>query len=165
MEAPRWTPGSWLNRMMTVMLKTPGLQRLVGKSTALLTFTGRKSGRRITTPVSYLRTGDRVLTTGHRTRQWWRNLEPNPGVSIRLAGKNRAGVASVLTDPDNAIEDFVTYLEAQPIVAKLSNVPIDDHGQADRAAAREALEYTVVVSIKLEDETADLSLPHSVGTG
>lgn len=149
-EAPRWTPGPWLNRMMTVMLKTPGLQRLAGRSTALLTFTGRKSGRQITTPVSYLRMGDRVLTTAHRTRQWWRNLLPNPSVTIRLAGKDHAGFASVMDDPDNAIEDFVTYLEAQPIVAKLSNVPIDGHGHPDRAAAREALDYTVVVSIKLE---------------
>ena len=94
--------------------------------------------------------GDRVLTTGHRTRQWWRNLLPNPNVTIRLAGKDHAGFASVMDDPDNAIEDFVTYLEAQPIVAKLSNVPIDDHGHPDREAAREALDYTVVVSIKLE---------------
>jgi deazaflavin-dependent oxidoreductase (nitroreductase family) len=150
MQAPRWTPGSWLNRMMTVMLKTPGLQRLVGKSTALLTFTGRRSGRRITTPVSYLQVGDRVLTTGHRTRQWWRNLVPNPGVTIRLAGKDYSGVASVMEVPDNAIEDFIVYLEAQPLVAKLSDVPIDEFGRADRAAAREALEFTVLVSIKLE---------------
>jgi deazaflavin-dependent oxidoreductase (nitroreductase family) len=150
MEAPQWTPGSWLNRTMKVMLKTPGLQRLVGKSTALLTFTGRKSGRLITTPVSYLRIGDRVLTTGHRTRQWWRNLVPNPDVTIRLAGKDYGGVASVMEVPDNAIEDFITYLEAQPLVAKLSNVPIDERGRADREAAWKALEFTVVVNIKLD---------------
>ncbi len=148
--APRWTPAPWLNRMMTVMLRTPGLQRVVGRTTALLTFSGRKSGRQITAPVSYLRYGDQVLTTGHRTRQWWRNLVDNPDVVVRLAGTDYRGVASVMDDPDNALDDFVTYLEAQPVVARLSDVALDDDGRADRAAARAALEYTVMVSIKLD---------------
>ncbi len=148
--SPRWTPAPWLNRSMTLMLKTPGLQRAVGRSTALLTFTGRKSGRSITTPVSYLRLGDRVLTTSHRTRQWWRNLVVQPRVVIRLAGKDYHGVASVMEDPDNALDDFVEFLRAQPVVAKLSDVAIDDRGQPDRGAAKAALAYTIVVSIKLE---------------
>lgn len=150
-EEPRWTPAPWLNWMMTVMLKTPGLQRMVGKSTALITFTGRKSGNRITTPLSYVRVGDRVLTTGHRTRQWWRNLEANPHVLVRLAGQDHQGVASVMEDPDNALDEFVAFLEAQPVVAKLSDVALDGEGRADREAARTALEYTVMVSVKLEN--------------
>lgn len=136
---------------MTVMLRTPGLQRMVGKSTALITFTGRKSGNPITTPLSYLRIGDRVLATGHRSRQWWRNLEANPNILIRLAGQDYRGVASVMQDPDNALDEFVAYLETQPVVAKLSDVALDDEGRADREAAKRALQYTVVVSIKLEN--------------
>lgn len=150
MSTPRWTPGPFLNRSMAIMLRTPGLQRLVGKGIALLTFKGRRTGRSITTPVSYLRDGDRVLTTAHRTRQWWRNLVSHPDVVIRLAGVDYPGIASVMDDPDNALGDFVPYLEAQPIVARLSDVSIDDQGRADRRAARAALDYTVVVSIKLE---------------
>lgn len=45
-EVPDWTPPSWLNAMMRTMLRTPGLERLVGKSVALISFTGRKSGTR-----------------------------------------------------------------------------------------------------------------------
>lgn len=150
-DAPNWTPPRWLNGMMVVMLKTPGLQRLVGKGTALITFTGRKSGREITTPVSYVRKDDRILITGHRTRQWWRNLVADPQVEVRLAGKVRRGQASVMDDPDNALDDFLAVLEAQPVVAKISGVPIDERGRADPDTAREVLGYTVVVSIKLED--------------
>lgn len=150
-EEPNWTPPAWMNRAMTSMLKTPGLQRLVGKSTALVTFTGRKTGERITTPLSYVRDGDRILITGHRTRQWWRNMVAGPQVEVRLAGRDRRGTASVMANPDDALADLITVLEAQPVVAKVNEIPIDDQGRVDRARAREVLEYTVVVAIKLED--------------
>lgn len=151
-EVPNWTPPGWLNQMMTVMLKTPGLQRLVGRGTALITFTGRKSGEMMTTPVSYVARDDRILITGHRTRQWWRNLVSNPEVEIRLAGKVRKGLASVMDDPDNALADFLTLLEDQPVLARISGVPMDDQSHADPTMAREVLGYTVVVSIKLAEE-------------
>lgn len=151
-DAPRWTPAPWLNTMMTWMLRTPGLQRIVGKGTALITFTGRKTGREITTPVSYVEIDDQIVITCHRTRQWWRNLVANPVLEIRLAGRDRRGVASVLGDPDDALGVFIALLEAQPVVAKVSGVTLDDRGEPDRVEAREVLGYTVVVSIKLEEE-------------
>lgn len=149
-DAPNGTPPRWLNWFMIVMLKTPGVQRIVGKSTALITFEGRKSGRMITSPISYLDLGDRIVVAGHRTRQWWRNLEANPKVHVRLAGKTLDGAASVMADPDDALADYVAYIEAQPMVAKIAGIRLDDNGKADVAAARNALDYTVVVSIKLE---------------
>lgn len=150
-EAPNWTPPRWLNRMMTVLLRTPGLQRLLGRGTALITFTGRRTGREITTPVSYVESNGRILITGHRKRQWWRNLVSNPEVEIRLAGEVRKGQASVMDDPDNALEEFLALLETQPVVARISGVPIDDGGRPDPMRAREVLGYTVVVGIKLEE--------------
>lgn len=151
-DAPRWTPAPWLNTMMIWMLETPGLQRIVGKGTALISFTGRKTGRRITTPVSYEEIDDQIVTTCHRTRQWWRNLAANPDVDIRLAGRSRRGVATVMDDPDSALDLFTALLEAQPVVAKISGIPLDPEGKADRSKAREVLTYTVVVTIKLEEE-------------
>lgn len=151
-DAPRWTPAPWMNRGMAWMLRTPGLQRVVGKSTALMTVTGRNSGDPITFPISYAEVGDHLVATCHRTRQWWRNLEVNPEVEIRLAGVERAGIANVMPDPDNAMAEFLEFLEAQPVVAKMSDIPVDDLGNVDRTRAREVLEYTVVVTIKLEDK-------------
>lgn len=150
-DAPRWTPPGWLNRMMTWMLRTPGLQRVVGRGTALITFTGRKTGRSITTPVSYYESGDHIVITGHRTRQWWRNLVVDPQVEIRLAGRKRRGVATVMDEPDVALDEFTALLQAQPVVAKISDVSLNDEGRADPARVREVLAYTVVISIKLEE--------------
>ena len=136
---------------MAVMLKTPGVERIVGKSTALISFKGRKSGRLITCPLSYLRDDDRIIVAGHRTRQWWRNLEANPEVRVRLAGKTLDGRATVSAYPDDALADYVAYVEAQPMVAKIAEIPLDDNGKADQDKAREVLGYSVVVSIKLEE--------------
>jgi hypothetical protein len=41
-----------LNAMMKLFLKTPLLQKGLGKQLALLSFTGRHSGRRYTIPIS-----------------------------------------------------------------------------------------------------------------
>lgn len=154
-EAPSWTPSAWLNKSMALMLKTPGLQRLVGRGTVLITFKGRSSGREITTPLSYVTDGDRIIVTGHRTRQWWRNLVASPEVRLRLAGKERKGVASVMENPDDALADYLRVLEAQPVVAKIAGVALDDEGKADRDKALEILAYTVVVSIEVEGSSPD----------
>jgi len=150
-DGPRWTPPGWLNRTMTWILKTPGLQRLVGKGTALMTFTGRKTGQAFTTPVSYVEFDGEIAITCHRTRQWWRNLAANPDVGLRLAGHERRGIATVLDDPDDAFDVFVKLLKAQPAVARVSDIPLDAHGMPDPVKTREVLAYTMVVTIKLEE--------------
>lgn len=146
---PRFTPPRWANRLMTAMLKTPGIQRLPGKSTALVTFTGRRSGRRITTPISYTRNGNTVIVTGHRTRRWLRSIEANPAVHLRLAGEDATGTARVLDNEEEALAALIPFLEEQPVIARASKVAISD-GHADADAARTMLDYTAVVAIELD---------------
>lgn len=149
-DAPNWTPPKWLNSLMKWMLETPVLQRIVGKTTLLIRYTGRKSGRSYVLPLSYLDLEESVLVAGHRSRHWWRNLQANPAVRVRRAGKDYSGLASVMANPDDALADYVTYLEAQPMVARIAGVPLDAEGKADVDKAREVLDYTVVVRVKLE---------------
>lgn len=60
-QLPTSTPSKWMNASMKLFLKTPGLQNVIGKTIALITFTGRKIGKRYTTPVTYYRDGDTVV--------------------------------------------------------------------------------------------------------
>ena len=152
-ETPRWTPPGWLNAWMRWMLRTPGLQRLVGKGTALITFKGRNSGRTYSTPISYIRKGDRVILTGHDTRQWWRSLAADPAPSIRLAGTGYTGRATATPATDN-LDAFIEFLEAQPAVAKVSGVELDDEGHVNREQAAAAADHTVVVEIDLAGRSA-----------
>ncbi len=62
---------------------------LAGRPVLLLTTTGRKSGRRRTTPLVYLEDGDNmvlVASNGGNPRHpvWWLNLERNPEAEVRV---------------------------------------------------------------------------------
>lgn len=147
-KEPAWTPPRWLNAFMRGMLKTPGLQRLVGRGTALLTFTGRHSGREITTPVTYARDVDRVIVTCHFTRNWWRNLDDRPEVRLRLAGRDYAGRAHIL-EGEPAVDAFALLIEQVPMMAKFAEAEVVD-GQVDRGDVRSALDFTKIIKVDLE---------------
>ncbi len=75
-QIPQDIPLVWANSFMEWVLRTPVLQSWVGKELALLTFTGRRTGKTYTTPVSYQRDGDTVTMVTKRAR--------NGGATSRL---------------------------------------------------------------------------------
>ncbi len=147
-STPRRTPPRWLNALMAMMLRTPGLERMIGRSTALLTFTGRRTGRSFTTPVSYARREDDVILTAHESRRWWRNLGARPNVELRLAGKEHAGTARVLRGREG-LPHLLDFARAQRTVAKGMGVRFDSQGSPDPATAVAVLADTVVVMVTL----------------
>ena len=64
------------NSVVGGVLRSPA-HRLLSGSTALLTYEGRRTGRRIVLPTQYARHGDEVVILVGRpeTKQWWRNFE------------------------------------------------------------------------------------------
>ena len=61
------------NPIVILLLHSP-LHSLMDKSTILITFTGRKSGKTYTIPVSYVRDGDTLMMISQREHSWWKNL-------------------------------------------------------------------------------------------
>jgi deazaflavin-dependent oxidoreductase (nitroreductase family) len=145
-----FTPPRWLNALLRFMLRTPGLQRLVGRSTALLTFTGRKTGKSFTTPITYVADNGRVILTCNQHRQWWRNLADRPSVALRLAGKEVSGRAQVLRGP-GALPFLIDFWQAQPMIAKRAGASFDDAGRIDPVSVEEGLAETVVVVVDVDD--------------
>jgi hypothetical protein len=81
-----------VNPVVRAVLRSPAHGLLSGHL-ALLTVTGRRSGRAFTFPVGYHRDGDRV-TIGvdwPERKRWWRNLSESAPVEIWLAGVRRSG--------------------------------------------------------------------------
>jgi hypothetical protein len=71
-------------------------QPLITHRLALLTVTGRRSGRTFTFPVAYQMDGDdRVAlhVDWPERKLWWRNLRDGARVELRLAGVHRTGMA------------------------------------------------------------------------
>lgn len=145
---PQKAPPAWLNSMMGVMLKTPGLQRWLGRGLALLTFTGRRTGKRYTIPVSYARTGDEVLVVTKKTRAWWRNFADRPVVELRLAGRIHRGRATASIGDTSRMELLRTYLSERPVDAKAFGVRNED-GLANADDVIALLPQVVLVDIEL----------------
>ena len=78
-----------VNRLLKPLLRSP-LHRLISDQVALLTYTGRKTGKRYTIPVFYRDKGDRItVAVGWPERKaWWRNLT-GEGAPVRLLVRGR----------------------------------------------------------------------------
>jgi len=71
----------------------------------LLTTVGRRSGEKRTSPIMYVRSGERLLVIasnagGERHPLWYRNLIADPAVTVELADSTFAARAVPLTGPD-----------------------------------------------------------------
>ena len=76
-----------------MLLRSP-LHGVLSGSLALVTVTGRRSGREFTFPVTYRQDGDvvRIGVGWPEQKQWWRNLQGDGApVRVRVRGRTRAG--------------------------------------------------------------------------
>lgn len=139
-------PPNWANSMMKWALTTPGLQGMVGQGVALLSFTGRKTGKHYTIPVSYQREGDIVTVITKRQRKWWHNFETPLEVELRVAGRTFAGKAEARGSDEETLELMVDYLSKRPIDAKAYGLKKDD---VTRAKIARILPHIVVIRIEI----------------
>ncbi len=92
------------NQVVALLLRSP-LHPLVSGQLALITITGRRTGREHTFPVGYKRDGERIMipVLWPERKLWWRNLRGGAQVRLRLAGEQRSGQARALEDERNAV--------------------------------------------------------------
>jgi deazaflavin-dependent oxidoreductase (nitroreductase family) len=125
------------NLFVIGLLRSPA-HRLLSGSLLLISYRGRRSGRRFTIPVMYAeRDGTLTVFVGHPERKtWWRNLRNGAEVEVRLHGDRLRGEAAVASDAATAS----TYLERYPRA---------------RAAIRDAERVTFVRITDLEPSQAN----------
>jgi hypothetical protein len=92
------------NRAVAVLLRSP-VHPIVSRQLALITVTGRRSGRQYTFPVGYRQAGERVtIPVGWPQRKlWWRNLHGGAPIELRLRGEQRSGQATVRGDDRSGV--------------------------------------------------------------
>lgn len=147
-SVPRTTPPAWANAVIKLLLKTPVVERIIGRSLMLLTFTGKKSGKRYTIPVSYARSGDRVLAVTKVFRSWWKNFPTNPDVSVRLAGRDHPARAAAAVGTTADFTTLQTYLSARPMDARAYGVRRRDGALVPEDVQR-LLPQIVLIDIEL----------------
>ncbi len=96
------------------------LHGLLGRSLVLLTFTGRRTGRRRTIPVMYAEGRGAIVVVAGRPgrKRWWRNLRGGAPVTLRLRGDEREGLGEVVGDAEAVAEAKRTYLARFPGAAR-----------------------------------------------
>ena len=145
-EQSSGVPG-WLNTVMKGVLRSP-LHSMVSKSILLISFTGRKSGKTYTTPVSYMQEGDVINVFTHG--QWWRNLQGGAPVTLRLRGKNVQGMGEPVVEDKAAIAETLTrHLRRNHIDAKYYGVTYDEQGEPRPDEVQRGAEDTIMIRIHL----------------
>lgn len=145
------------NPIMKLLLRSPW-HRVASQEIMLITVTGRKSGKRYTTPVNYVEDEESgiltVLTHQHRT--WWRNLGDGAPVTVLVRGKTLTGTGYAYTAGSDLAERFFYYLSAHPKLAQHFDVGLHPNGQPIRAAAEKAAPGKVMVEVWLDGDYAEV---------
>jgi deazaflavin-dependent oxidoreductase (nitroreductase family) len=137
----------FFNRAMKAVLRSP-VHGMVSKSILLITFTGRKSGRSYTTPVSYSQHGDQVTIFSHA--DWWKNLRNGAPVTLQIRGRELQGLAEAVAEDKRAIATQLTaHLREAPFDARYYDVTFDEHKNPRAAEVEKAVQTVVMISVQL----------------
>lgn len=102
-----------VNPLVMALLRAPfgrGLNRVM----TVVSFTGRRSGRRFRTPVGYTHEGGTVTFIAHGP--WWKNFRDGADVTLLLEGREQPGRATAIEDP----AEMLAYLRRR--IAELGGV-------------------------------------------
>ena len=101
-----------INPIMAALLRSP-LHKLLSNSLMLLSFQGRKTGKRYSIPVGYVEQGKQLFLFSHSA--WAKNFRGGAPVNLRLRGAARQGRATLTEDPTT--------------IAKMVQLMVDRNGE------------------------------------
>jgi deazaflavin-dependent oxidoreductase (nitroreductase family) len=103
------------------LLYSIGLGPIVGKIILLLTTTGRRSGQKRVTPLQYEEiNGKYYLGSARGTlSDWFRNIEADGRVEVRVKNKQFRGLAEAVTDPVQIADFLEIRLQRHPLMIGL----------------------------------------------
>jgi deazaflavin-dependent oxidoreductase (nitroreductase family) len=155
-KADFWTKMKNIQRIHR-LLYAIGLGPVIGKIILLLTTTGRKSGQKRITPLQYEEIEGKIhLGSARGTKSdWYRNIEADNRVEVRVKNRRFHGVAETVTDPVRIADFLETRLQRHPrmiglLMEKAHGLPRrPSRQQLEELAASEAM---VVITPVQEEE-------------
>jgi deazaflavin-dependent oxidoreductase (nitroreductase family) len=126
---------SFANRVVRGLLCIPLISRLVGARLLTIYATGRKSGRRYSVPVAYLRHDDALLVG--TPFGWGRNLRTGEPVPIRFRGRRVLADVEVITDEAGVVDCYAIMARHNRQFAKFNRIALDEHGEPDAQDLRQ----------------------------
>jgi hypothetical protein len=136
------------NDFVSWLLRTP-LRVFMG-NTALITVTGRKTGRKITTPVNYDFEGNTLWIITARKRTWWRNLTQGAAVTLHVNGKDVDGFGELVREEGAVAARIATYIDHLPLAARPLGVRVRN-GVASREDAAHLAKDRLFVKVRISE--------------
>jgi hypothetical protein len=136
-----------VNKTMKLILRSPA-HGMVSKSILLISFTGRKSGKTYTTPVSYSQHGDQLRIFTHAS--WWKNLAPTGSpVTLRLRGREVQGIAEPVGDRLAVAAELGEHLRSVHSDARYYGVTFDENGIPNAEEVERAVQTVTMIRVQV----------------
>jgi hypothetical protein len=123
------------NAFIKALVNSP-LHPLLGKQFAVITLTGRNSGREFSTPINVMDIDGTQTVVSSADRSWWRNLQDGRTARLRRNGRSTAVRAELVTRSDEVIAGLQACFRVYPGLAKYFGVGADPSGLTAAAANR-----------------------------
>ncbi len=137
-----------INPAMRLLLRSR-LHFLTSGSLLLITYEGRKTGRRHTTPLRYTREGEVIRCFTTSKTQWWRNLQGGKEVSLRVRGKDGKYLAQIIKDDTQTLRaELEKYLAEFPQDAGYHEIRLDTNKQPLAEDLDRAIEASVLMEAR-----------------
>jgi len=139
-------PNTFGNFFVKAIVASP-LHALLGPNLALITVTGRKTGKAISTPVNITRDGDAYIVLSMRNRTWWRNLRGAAAAQLRVGGKTYQVHGEIVEDVGEVTSGLRRYFQQNPQYAKYFDVRVASDGQADQADVQRVAAERIIIRL------------------
>ena len=107
------------NPIVQWLLRSP-VHWLASFAVVLVTYRGRRSGRKYTIPVAYARTGGTlVVVTPKAETVWWTNFRESAACTLWLHGERRSAEGVVVTDAAIRTDLLETYAAQRRVLARV----------------------------------------------
>ena len=136
------------NDFMAWILRSP-LHGMLSNGMMLITITGRKTGKKYTTPVGYYIEGETMWVITGRERTWWKNLQGGAKVDLLLKCKPVQGFADTDLDEKSVEARMVEYLRHVPQAAKPMKIHVED-GKPNQEDIANTAKERLFIKIKLD---------------
>jgi len=134
------------NGFMSWVLRSP-FHGILSDGMMLITITGRKTGKKYTTPVGYYRENGDLWVLTSRDRSWWKNLQGGAEVGLLLKRKPIAAFAIPELDAKTIHARMCDYIKHIPQAAKSMDIRVEN-GNANAEDVERIAKDRLFVKIK-----------------
>jgi deazaflavin-dependent oxidoreductase (nitroreductase family) len=113
------------NDFISWVLRSP-FHGMLSSGMMLISVTGRRTGKKYTTPVEYCRENGDLWVLTSRNRTWWRNVRGGADVKLILKGKTINATAETIMDTKDVEGQLVDYVLHRSVSARALGVRLEN---------------------------------------